>query len=192
MDQERIYNNGLVNYWTAMSMRRVPGANIQLSTFTCSEVLTAVTINIPVFLNTMQCIQKYTSTEESTDSIFRIWQFRLHCRWRQYAPSDLWYLYSFIHGVISQKRRIFMKTFRASKGIAAVISNLDTRRKGVVNLMPRSVYLRDRTRYPVNRGLVEPHSRSARRLREHKLLWAYLNSNPGLSGVKRSRYINSW
>jgi hypothetical protein len=60
-----------------MRMGRVPGVNTQLSTFTCSEVLIAVTINIPVFLYTMQCIQKYTGTnvtEESTDSIFRIWQ----------------------------------------------------------------------------------------------------------------------
>jgi hypothetical protein len=60
---------------------------------------------------------------------------------------------------------IFMKTFRVSKGIAAVILNLGTRCKGAVNLTPRSVYLRNRTRYPVNRRLAEPQSRFTRRLR---------------------------
>lgn len=63
-----------------------------------------------------------------------------------------------------------MKKFRVSKGIAAIILNLDTRRKGAVNLTPRSVYLRDRTRYPANRRLVELQSRSTRRLREQKNL----------------------
>jgi len=56
-------------------MRRVLGANTHLTTFTCSEVLTAVAINILVFLYTMQCIQRYAGTnvtEESTDSICRI------------------------------------------------------------------------------------------------------------------------
>ena len=76
-DQERIYDNGPVNYWTAMRMRRVPGVNTQLSTVTCSEVLTKMTINIPVFLDKMECIRKYTAinvTEENTDSICRISQ----------------------------------------------------------------------------------------------------------------------
>ena len=117
--------------------------------------------------------------------------FGCACRWRQYAPSNLWYLYSFTHGVISQKTKIFMKTFRVNKGIAAVILNLDTRHKGAVNLTPRSVYLRDRTGYTVNRRLVDPQSLSTRRLREHKYLWTYLNSNLGPSSVNRSRYINS-
>jgi len=44
-------------------MRTVLGATTQLSTFTYSEVLTAVAISIPVFLDKMQCIQRYAGTD---------------------------------------------------------------------------------------------------------------------------------
>jgi len=77
IDQAGIYESGPVNYWRALGMRRVPGAYTQLRSFTSSKVLTAVAINILVFLDTMQCIQRYAGTnvtEESSDPIFRIWQ----------------------------------------------------------------------------------------------------------------------
>jgi hypothetical protein len=195
MHQERIYDNGPVNYWRAIRMRRFLGATTQLSAFTCSEVLTAVAIIF--WYSWIQCsvyrsMQVQMLRRRVLTQSTGYGSLRLHCRWSRCAPSNLWYLYRFIHSVISQKTRILIKTFRVSNGIAAVNLNLDTRRKGAVNLTPRSVCLRDRTRYPVNRRLVEPQSRSTGRLREQKNLWTYLNSNLGPSSAKRGRYINSW
>ena len=55
-----------------------------------------------------------------------------------------------------------IKAYRGSTGVDPVILNFDTRWRSEVNFMPQPLYLRARTRYPLNTSLVGPHSWSGR------------------------------
>jgi hypothetical protein len=63
-----------------------------------------------------------------------------------------------------------MKVYRWSTGIAPLILNLGTRWRWVFNLSPRPFYPEKESRYPSNRRLGGPQSRSGRFGEENDLL----------------------